>query len=256
MTLLSRLYKAINDIPEKDQKIIRIKTFENTEGSPELRNHAHTEAEIQQIISHAKMEAEQMLNAAREEVNRLEEHMQTERESLQQEKQALFEQAQSEGYSAGYEDGRKQGYHDYAEYIALAQQTVDLSKKDYESTVDQAERTILQIGIKVASKIINEDLSGNAEHYISYVKRALKEAREQSDVQLHVHPTQYELLVNHKDELMAVFPKETKLYIFPNDELPESSCVIESESGRIDAAVDSQLNEIKVKLFEKLESDH
>ncbi|WP_176215206.1 flagellar assembly protein FliH [Cytobacillus gottheilii] len=254
---MSRLYKAINDIPEKDQKIIRIKTFDHGETGPELRKTpAHTEEQIQQLLMNAQNEAEQMIHSARQEVSMLEKHMNQERESLQQEKHALFEQAQSEGFAAGYEEGRQQGYNDYAEYIALAKQTVDISKKDYETTVDQADRTILQIGMKVAGKIINEELTANEEHYLTYVIRALKEAREQSDVQLHVHPTQYELLVEHKDELMAVFPKETKLYIFPNDELAETSCVIESDSGRIDAAVDSQLNEIKVKLFEKLESDH
>jgi flagellar assembly protein FliH len=54
---------------------------------------------------------------------------------------------------------------------------------------------------------------------------------------------------------MAIFPKDTELYIFPDDELEESSCIIESENGRMDASVDSQLQEIKVKLTELLEGE-
>lgn len=253
---MSRLFKAINDIPDKDQKIIKIKTFENIETISEIEtNSVQNEAQIQQLLHNANAEAEQILQNAREEVKQLELQMQEQRESLQQEKQAIFEQAHTEGYAAGLEEGRQQGYKEFAEHLTLAKHTVELSKKDYGTYVDQAERTVLQIGIKVAGKIVNQTLAENAEHYFSFVKRALKEAREQTDVQLHVHPVQYEFLLEHKDELVAVFPKETKLYIFPNEELSETSCVIESDSGRIDASIDSQLKEIKDKLFEKMESE-
>ena len=49
--------------------------------------------------------------------------------------------------------------------------------------------------------------------------------------------------------------KDIDFYIYPDDELEETSCIIESENGRIDASVDSQLEEIKIKLFEMLESE-
>ncbi|MDQ7861366.1 hypothetical protein RCO48_11125 [Peribacillus frigoritolerans] len=68
--------------------------------------------------------------------------------------------------------------------------------------------------------------------FLSIVKRAIKEVRDNREVQLHIHPIQYQSILSHKDELMAIFPKDTELYIFPDDELEESSCIIESEKRK------------------------
>ena len=85
-----------------------------------------------------------------------------------------------------------------------------------------------------------------ASYYL--VKRALKEAKDSHDVQLHVNPNYYEYLLSQKEELLAVFLHETNLFIFPDEELPENRCVIESALVGLDASVDTQLSEIKQKL--------
>ena len=43
--------------------------------------------------------------------------------------------------------------------------------------------------------------------------------------------------------------------IFPDDDLKETDCIIESTFGRIDASVDSQLHELKLKLLQILEGE-
>jgi len=139
--------------------------------------------------------------------------------------------------------------------IDLAKQTVTSSKSDYQRTIEQSEPTILEIGLKVAERILGEHLDGTSEHFISIVKRALKEAREYREVQLHVNPLHYEFLLSQKEDLLKIFPKETEVYIYPDGELSQNSCIIESANGRIDASVDQQLLEIKAKLFELLESE-
>lgn len=55
--------------------------------------------------------------------------------------------------------------------------------------------------------------------------------------------------------MIALFPKELDFYIYPDEELSEMDCIIESANGRIDASIDSQLEEIKNKLIELLESE-
>ena len=55
----------------------------------------------------------------------------------------------------------------------------------------------------------------------------------------------YQYLLSQKEELITIFSHETNLFIYPNEDLPEDGCVIESESGRLDASIDTQLLEIK-----------
>jgi len=55
--------------------------------------------------------------------------------------------------------------------------------------------------------------------------------------------------------LDAVFPNGTQCFIYPDDDLEEFSCYIESEHGRIDASVSSQLVELKKNMMELLKGD-
>jgi len=108
--------------------------------------------------------------------------------------------------------------------------------------------------MKVAGKILGKKISFE-EEFLGLVKRALKNARDYKNIQLHIHPNHFQFLLAQKEELAAVFPQEVDFYIYPDDEMPEDACIIESENGRTDASVDSQLNEIKLRLFELLEDD-
>lgn len=79
--------------------------------------------------------------------------------------------------------------------------------------------------------------------------------REQSEVKVYVHPFYYEMLVQQKDELRAVFNQPTDIFIYPDEQLTENGCVIETPFGRIDASVDTQLQQIKQQLLERLEEE-
>ena len=74
-----------------------------------------------------------------------------------------------------------------------------------------------------------------------------------SETQIHVHPNQYEFLLSKKEEILSIFTQDTNLVIYPDSDLSEGSCLIESPTGRIDAGIDTQLTEIKNALIESLE---
>ena len=208
-----------------------------------------------EILNKARMEAELIRKQAKTEADALYAKIQQERDGWSREKQELTRKAQEEGYFAGWEEGKGQGYAEYAELINEARQIIISAKKEYTAYLDASEKIILYLGMKTAEKILAIKLSEDPESFLSLVKRALKEAKEFRTVQVQVHPNQYEYLRSQKDELLAVFSHETNLIIFPEADLPQNSCVIESGNGRIDASIDTQLSEIKQKLTELLESE-
>ena len=110
----------------------------------------------------------------------------------------------------------QKGYSEMAETLSFAQGIVDLSKQDYAKTIESAEPVILELAIKVAERIIGSKLNENNETFLSIVKRTIKEARDNREVQLHVHPAQYPFILSQKEELAAIFPKNTDFYIYPD----------------------------------------
>lgn len=257
MILLSRLIKSQYAMPaDAEKKVISIRLMEN--GTPSEENKpsfTHTDSERAKILMQAKQEAEWIVSKAREDADVLRSQVHRELQDWEQQKAAMGEESRAMGFERGLEEGHEKGYEEYRELIKAAQDTVEASKQDYLNHIEAAEKVILDLGMKVAGKILGKKLTENEEVFLFLVKRALKNARDYKQIQLHIHPNHYQFMLSNKDEMVAVFPKEIDLYIFPDDDLSEDSCIIESDNGRIDASVDSQLEEIKQKLFEMLESE-
>ncbi|AMM92459.1 hypothetical protein UP17_07780 [Peribacillus simplex] len=251
---MSRIIKSQQAHQEKSKKIaIKVRTFDflQNEKADEGINLQHFQSD--QFQRDAKQEAERVLLDAKQKAQAIAAEIQQDREHWEHQEKVMFiEQAQKEGYQQGVEDGFQKGYNEIAGDIAFAKEVVESSKKDYRQHIESSETVILNLAVKIAEKIIGHQLEKDEESFLSIVKRAIKEARDYREVQLHIHLVQYQSILSHKEELIAIFPKDTELYIFPDDEIEENSCIIESENGRIDASVNSQLQEIKVKLTELL----
>lgn len=257
MILLSRIIKSHQANQEKSNKItIKIRCLDSLETESEDEGQIVHHFQSDEFLNQAKQEAESLLIEAKQKAKAVADEVQQAREHWEkQEKIMYIEQAQKEGYQQGIEDGIQKGYNEVAGEIAFAKKVVESSKKDYQQHIESSESVILDLAMKVAGKVIGRQLENDEESFLSIVKKAIKEARDYREVQLHIHPIQYQSILTHKEELISIFPKDTELYIYPDDDLNESSCIIESENGRIDASVDSQLQEIKMKLTELLEGE-
>jgi flagellar assembly protein FliH len=252
---LSRLIKSGWATPEQsDQRIISIKTLFNANIEEGLRSETTIEIDKDEILANAQLEANNLVRQAKDEAEKVKEQINLEKQHWEQELQRLRMIAEQEGFEQGVMQGRDQGLLEFQDIIQTAQEVVVASKNEYQKQVESADETILNIALAVAEKIINQKLE-DREQFIPIVKKALKDARDYREIQLHIHPTHYGFLLSHKDELMGLFPRETDFYLYPDDSLSEWSCIIESSNGRIDASVDSQLVEIKRMLQEILESE-
>ncbi|MEI2355051.1 flagellar assembly protein FliH [Mesobacillus zeae] len=250
---MSRLIKS----PQKEQsgKVIGIRVLEQGDQGESTPFFQHTEVEKSEILDNAKAEAEEIIRNAVLQAEEIRKLANDEKEDWETEKVRLADEAKENGFVRGLMDGRNRGYEEYTELLNFAKGIIDSAKADYRQQIESAETVILELGMKVAEKIIGKAINEEKDSYMHYVKRALKSARDYKEVQLHIPPVHYEFLLTQKEELEAVFPRETDFYIYPNDDLPEGSCVIESANGRIDASVDSQLAEIKQKLSDLLEGE-
>ena len=68
------------------------------------------------------------------------------------------------------------------------------------------------------------------------------------EVKVYVALQQFHHVQQERAELRAMFPLDVQLYIYPEEELEPFQCFIESNQGRIDVSIDTQLGEMKKKL--------
>ena len=261
MISLSRIIKSSRaKIELNDKRELDIKSFYDN-SQTEIIEEEETEVtlskeEIASIYEKANEEASLIIEKAKQEAEQIRMAIEQEKHQwLEIERVKLEEDAKEIGYNDGYTFGEQQGYSEIKNDIEQVKQLVDLAKDDYLAYIESAEQTILQLAMQVSEKIIGHELSSSKESFLYIVKKVLKEVREYPEIQLRVHHKNYPFLLTAKEELMSIFPKETTFYIYPDEDLQETACIIETSKGRIDASVDSQLHELKQKLIELLEGE-
>lgn len=257
MTSLSNVFRAYNTISEDGKKkeisIRNLTIPEQVESPTELTLEA-VFAERDRLLKNAhktieqdKIAIEQMRQTATEDIASMQAAWQEEKATLQQ-------QAYDEGFQVGYEEGRNKVLSDMADSIRTANGATELSYSNAQKYLESQERIVLELAMKTAERIMGLTLQNDQESYLSFVKRALKEAREMKEIKLYVSLDYFELVSDNRTELASIFPPDVPFLIFVNEDFDATDCFIETNHGRIVVSIDEQLNELREKLVEIMES--
>jgi flagellar assembly protein FliH len=260
MTSLSKVIKSNwTDETATNARVIGIKSIEKKqEIEIEIENEFQVDESREnalQKIEKAHNEALQIIDNARNEANLIQSNIESEKLLWVTEKEALQAEAYEEAYKKGLHSGLAQAKEDYQDKMNQVHEHIERAKQEFQNQIDQAQNVILDLGIKSAERILGKMIEEDPNTFLNIVKRGLKAARDYKEIQIHVSPDFFDFVDSQMDELNSIFPTDTKCYLYPNEDLGKSQCFIESNQGRIDISIDSQLKEIKEKLLEILEGD-
>ena len=258
MTSLSKVFRAhqvaINEQPLR--KIPLRPLYEQVDEPIEPHDNTY-EKSLQQKETKLQ-ERSQALQEREEELEKSVEDAQRQIEQLKVDWENEREQLKEEAYREGYEYGVDQGHQDALEQmqqsIQLANEITSLSKVNSDKYLASQERVILELSVAIAEKIIGEELKQTEEVYLSMIRRAIKEAQETDEIKLYISPKYFELVSSNRDELETLFPPDIPFLIFANEDFADEECYIETNHGRIEVTIDTQLKELKKQLVAALES--
>lgn len=208
-----------------------------------------------EIIEKAEAKAKQLLEQTEVEMEKRMLAMQEKEAALEEKIANALEEAQAKGYDEGFQVGKKEGYASIQQSIEAAQRLVSLSKVDYEKKILEAEPMIIKLATKLAEKIVGDNIEQEPTKWVHIVQTAIKEMKEHKNIKISVHPSKYELTLNGKKQLEATLNHDSEIYIYPNEELDEDACLIETSFGTVDASVTTQLSEMKTHLLEIVEEN-
>ncbi|CDQ40116.1 flagellar assembly protein H [Virgibacillus salexigens] len=194
-------------------------------------------------LEHIKVESEELLRQAREQINK-------EKELWQHERQSYIEEAKKLGYEEGFSTGEKESRSKYQTDLEKANQIITAARRDYHSLIDENEEAILTLAIHTAEKIMKQMINQHPTSFLPIIKSAIKELKDQSIISIYLHPNQFEFVLQHKDELKSILENDAKLSFYVNEELDEYGCKIKHPFGQMDAGIDTQLQELRQVLYE------
>jgi flagellar biosynthesis/type III secretory pathway protein FliH len=99
--------------------------------------------------------------------------------------------------------------------------------------------------LSIAKKIVSHELDIQPEKVLSMVRYAIGECRAEGKRVLKVSPQDYDKVTNNKNTLCDSSNQGKELVIEKDERLSKGDCVIETDTGLVDAKIDTQLQIIR-----------
>jgi flagellar biosynthesis/type III secretory pathway protein FliH len=165
-----------------------------------------------------------------------------------------LEKGKAEGFAAGEKSGHDKAKAVFdAETAKLKDQTSKYFKQleDSKKTmINGLEHILLRFCVELVKKIVSCELETNKEIITATIKRALGMIADRENILIRVAPGDMETANGNKDFLSSVTERLENVRIEEDARISKGGCIIESNSGMVDARLGVQLEEIET-LVEK-----
>lgn len=134
---------------------------------------------------------------------------------------------------AGYKEGFESGLSELIENVVA-------TAKIREHAVNEAEEQIIELSVAIARRIIGKELASREDAVIDIVESGIRHVRHKHKLLIRVNPLDVETVVLESERL----EKRTGgryIDVVPDTDVAAGGCIIESESGTVDARVETQL---------------
>jgi type III secretion protein L len=163
------------------------------------------------------MEASEVLAQAKEDAKE-------QQKRAQKESQELKEKAQEEGFS--------EGLSRFSEHLLNFSNQLRLIQSDLQ-------KQILPLALKAAKKVVGEQLALSPETIVDIVIQAIAPVVQNHRFTIYVNKIDKEILESQKAKIKEVLEQVKVLAIQERNDISPGGCIIETESGIINASIEN-----------------
>jgi flagellar assembly protein FliH len=174
----------------------------------------------------------------------IEQRLEVHRQASLQEQQ----RAHRQGFDEGLAKGRKEGHQQVQPAIDLLQDWNRIIQAEKDELARRYETEVLELGFLIARKILGEELATRPDAIVGVVRQALRKVLNANSVTLRVHPDDLKLLEGAQERLTAEGSSGIPIDFKADSAIARGGCLIDTESGLLDARLDSQLERLRTLL--------
>lgn len=217
--------------------------------SAESKQHlTKAQTQAQKLLQDALIQVEQTIAQAQEEAANILKQAQTDAANIQIQAQEI---GQKMGFDAGYQDGYNQATEEAQNIIRSAETIVNGAYQSQKEILMNTEKDMLALIIAISKKVINKELRMQPDIILRLTEAAIKELKEREVVKLIVNPQSVVILKNASNALKQRINSLEIIKIIEDKSVPIGGVIVESASGKIDAQIDTQLEEIYNRLLDE-----
>ena len=140
---------------------------------------------------------------------------------------------------------RKQGR---VEAMQECMEELGRARAEYGKLCSRAERDMVTLAFQIARRIIGHSIDVQPDVVRDIVGKALTSARGRREIVIYVHPKDYDIVESARQDY-ARDMEGVPVYFEADSSLQRGDSVIETESGRIDARLETQLDVLRETLL-------
>lgn len=161
-------------------------------------------------------------------------------EDAERQRDTIREQARLEGNAQGLAEWNRI-------LVQAAQRSEELAKG--------WEETMLRLSVRVAEKIVGEQLRLHPDTIVDIVREVLKNIRLGKHLSIQVNQSEAQQVRARVDRLKEALGSSSEIEIVASASVPTGGCVIDSELGIIDARLETQLKCLEDVLVRSVAAD-
>ncbi len=179
-----------------------------------------------EILNQAKQEAENFINEARREA------------------EALKVEAREEGLAAGHQEGLAKAKKEIEANLMNSINILAQAEEERIQRIAASETELLKLVSGIAEKIIGSELKSDPEQLVSVVREALSRVAVANSITVKINPDHEQLIRENLPSIQEVFSEPKSIVIAADPTILPGDCFIETEHGKVDARLKSQLERI------------
>lgn len=189
------------------------------------------EAEVYDIVTRAKQQAEIIIRTAEAEAK------------------ATVDQVSSDGYRAGVE----QGVRSATQLIERLEKDIADLREERAALHRETEEQMLMLILDLAEKVIRHEVKTDRSVVARTIRLCLRRLRDREEVTVRVSPSELEAVRALRDEILSSSEGVHEFGVIDDRRVSPGGCVVEASSGDFDARIETQIEELRKKVMDTFE---
>ncbi|MCK4257436.1 MAG: hypothetical protein KAX49_00565 [Halanaerobiales bacterium] len=222
---------------EKLRKLFAEKSADHDLVKEVLDREVDQSTDTQNLIDEAKFEVETL-------------YAQAEQEIL-----AAKEAGYQEGYNEGVQKGLQTGFEEFInhteEFIKNLESETARTQMVLSSQIEGISARLIRLSVQIAKRIIGHQVELKPELIINQIENILSDISRVKTLAIRVNPSQLEIVRGFEERFLSLTQGIEGIDFVVDHSLEPSDCIIETDSGGVDATIDTQLEIILASLLEE-----
>lgn len=180
-------------------------------------------------------------------------------EEVESIREEAYNQGRQEGLEEGYSSGKQAGWEEKAQELdetvqALADALERINGLRHH-VLNRNKQDMVRLVRVIAEQVIHVEVASRESAIIRAVERAIQSAVQSEEYRIRVNPQDMNVVVENKPLFLASMSGLQNIVFESDEEISRGGCMVESDQGKVDATIETQLEKIQDKLMDEIASE-